>query len=51
MTQWSPSSWRNKPAEQLPNYKDEVALKSVEKELSQMPPLVFAGEARNLMHF
>ena len=49
MSQWSPSSWRSKPAEQLPTYKDEVALKSAEKELSELPPLVFAGEARNLM--
>lgn len=49
MTQWLPSSWRNKPAQQLPHYKDEVALKSAENELKDLPPLVFAGEARNLM--
>lgn len=49
MTNWSPASWRKKPAEQLPTYKDEVALKAVENELKVMPPLVFAGEARNLM--
>lgn len=48
MSTWSPSSWRSKPAKQLPNYKDEVALKAAEKELQAMPPLVFAGEARNL---
>lgn len=45
---WSPSSWRDKPALQLPTYKDETALKDVERSLSQMPPLVFAGEARSL---
>ncbi|MFN3700315.1 MAG: class II 3-deoxy-7-phosphoheptulonate synthase [Alphaproteobacteria bacterium] len=49
MTQWSPTSWRTKPAKQLPVYKDEVALKSAENEIKAMPPLVFAGEARNLM--
>ena len=45
---WSPNSWRTKPAEQIPAYKDEIALKAAEKELAGMPPLVFAGEARNL---
>lgn len=49
MTQWSPTSWRKKPAKQLPVYQDEVALKSAEHEIKAMPPLVFAGEARNLM--
>jgi len=48
MSDWSPSSWRAKPAKQLPVYKDEVALKSVENELKNLPPLVFAGEARSL---
>ena len=46
--QWTPESWRKKPAEQLPTYKDSVALKNAETELGKMPPLVFAGEARNL---
>jgi len=45
---WSPSSWRDKPVKQLPNYPDQAALEAVEKELSGMPPLVFAGEARKL---
>ncbi len=45
---WTPQSWRNKPAKQLPAYPDEVALKDAEKTMAQMPPLVFAGEARNL---
>lgn len=49
MTQnWSPESWRTKPIKQLPSYDDETALRAVENELSGMPPLVFAGEARNL---
>ena len=49
MTQeWNPQSWREKPAKQLPDYKDKEALARVERELSAMPPLVFAGEARQL---
>ncbi len=46
--EWTPDSWRSKPAKQLPDYKDAVALQRVEKELATQPPLVFAGEARNL---
>jgi 3-deoxy-7-phosphoheptulonate synthase len=45
---WSPSSWRDKPVKQLPTYPDLAALKAVENELASLPPLVFAGEARNL---
>ncbi len=46
---WTPQSWRSKPVKQLPAYKDEVALKAAEREIAAMPPLVFAGEARDLM--
>jgi 3-deoxy-7-phosphoheptulonate synthase len=45
---WSPSSWRNKPVLQMPVYDDQAALKRIEAEIARMPPLVFAGEARNL---
>lgn len=45
---WSPESWREKPAQQLPTYEDQTALKAVEQTLKNYPPLVFAGEARNL---
>ena len=48
MHKWSPSSWREKPAEQLPEYPDQVALNQVENKLRNFPPLVFAGEARRL---
>ena len=48
MSIWTPSSWREKPITQQPIYPDPEALKRVEKELSSYPPLVFAGEARNL---
>ena len=45
---WTPDSWRAKPAKQLPTYTDQAALEAVEKQLRAMPPLVFAGEARDL---
>ena len=46
---WSPQSWREKPILQVPSYPDAEALKTVENTLRTRPPLVFAGEARNLM--
>ena len=45
---WTPESWRNKPALQMPEYPDGGALADVEAQLATFPPLVFAGEARNL---
>src|SRR5438552_7386061 len=46
---WSPSSWRGRPIRQAPDYPDPAALQAVETRLKTHPPLVFAGEARNLM--
>ncbi len=48
---WTPKSWRAKPAVQMPNYPDPKALASVEEQLRSHPPLVFAGEARNLKDY
>ncbi len=48
MSNWSPSSWRSKPILQQPTYPDQDHLERVEAELRRYPPLVFAGEARNL---
>ena len=46
---WSPKDWRSKPALHIPNdYPDAQALSQVEDELTRLPPLVFAGEARRL---
>ncbi|MCC7016470.1 MAG: 3-deoxy-7-phosphoheptulonate synthase class II [Rhodospirillales bacterium] len=45
---WSPDSWRARPIEQAPEYPDASQLKAAETELRRYPPLVFAGEARNL---
>jgi len=45
---WTPNSWRAHEARQLPTYPDAAALAAVETELRSYPPLVFAGEARDL---
>jgi 3-deoxy-7-phosphoheptulonate synthase len=45
---WTPEGWRAKPALQMPDYPDPRALADVEQQLATFPPLVFAGEARNL---
>src|SRR6201987_2224100 len=45
---WTPDSWRTKPIVQVPEYPDGGALAEVEKQLATFPPLVFAGEAREL---
>jgi 3-deoxy-7-phosphoheptulonate synthase len=45
---WTPDSWRAKPVLQVPDYPDAKALSDVEAQLATFPPLVFAGEARNL---
>ena len=45
---WSPDSWRGYEARQLPKYGNAQELRSVETELRSYPPLVFAGEARQL---
>ena len=45
---WSPDSWRSKPIVQVPDYPDAAVLADVEAKLATFPPLVFAGEAREL---
>ena len=47
---WSPTSWRDEPIRQVPEYPDPDALREVEQQLAAYPPLVFAGEARALKH-
>ena len=48
MKQWTPTSWRERTAEQQPAWPDPVALETALSELRTLPPLVFAGEARSL---
>jgi 3-deoxy-7-phosphoheptulonate synthase len=45
---WSPASWRDRPAQQQPDWPDEAVLDATLKTLASYPPLVFAGEAREL---
>ena len=45
---WSPDSWHGFPAEQQPAWPDAGDLERALKQISTLPPLVFAGEARNL---
>ena len=46
---WTPSSWRSLPALQQPEWPDPGAVDAVRERLAQLPPLVFAGEARALL--
>ena len=48
MSTWTPQSWREKPISQVPHYPDAAALEAAETQLRKFPPLVFAGEAREL---
>lgn len=50
MNAWTPDSWRTKTLRQMPTYPEAEALQAVEAELSKQPPLVFAGEVRELKH-
>ena len=45
---WSPESWRSKDIRQVPEYPDKALLAAAETQLRTYPPLVFAGEARQL---
>jgi 3-deoxy-7-phosphoheptulonate synthase len=45
---WTPDSWRNLEAKHQPVWPEASDLAQVEKELAGYPPLVFAGEARDL---
>jgi 3-deoxy-7-phosphoheptulonate synthase len=45
---WTPSSWRERPARHQPDWPDPEAAQAAVAQLSALPPLVFAGEARDL---
>ncbi|MBV8395493.1 MAG: 3-deoxy-7-phosphoheptulonate synthase, partial [Actinobacteria bacterium] len=45
---WSPSSWRGREAQQQPEWPDDARLEDVKRRLHALPPLVFAGEARQV---
>src|ERR687896_2417820 len=45
---WSPSSWRGNPAQHQPEWPSEERAEAARARLASVPPLVFAGEAREL---
>ncbi|MAE69339.1 MAG: 3-deoxy-7-phosphoheptulonate synthase class II [Gemmatimonadetes bacterium] len=48
MTDWSPDSWRRRPATQQARYKDTAALDAALEKIRSYPPLVTAGEVERL---
>lgn len=48
MSKWNKNSWRDYNILQQPVYPDTSKLRECEDKLSKLPPLVFAGEVRNL---
>ena len=46
---WTPNSWRSQQGLQMPEYRNGAALAAAEQQLGSYPPLVFAGESRNLL--
>jgi 3-deoxy-7-phosphoheptulonate synthase len=46
---WAPDAWRAHVAAQQPEWPDPAAVSAARERLRQLPPLVFAGEARNLL--
>jgi 3-deoxy-7-phosphoheptulonate synthase len=48
VTAWNPGIWRELPALQQPEWPDQAALAGALARLSALPPLVFAGEVRQL---
>uniref|UniRef100_K3YHS1 Phospho-2-dehydro-3-deoxyheptonate aldolase n=1 Tax=Setaria italica TaxID=4555 RepID=K3YHS1_SETIT len=47
-SRWSVGSWRERPAQQQPEYPDKAELDEVLRTVEAFPPIVFAGEARTL---
>ena len=45
---WTPDSWKEKKALHQPIYNNQDDLNLVIKKLKNLPPLVFAGEVREL---
>jgi 3-deoxy-7-phosphoheptulonate synthase len=45
---WTPESWRKAEARQMPSWPDAAKAAAVEADMRSFPPLVFAGETRQL---
>jgi len=48
MTNWTPTSWQEKPTTQQPTYADQTALDASVAALSDLPPLVSSWEVETL---
>src|SRR2546426_2339147 len=48
MKEWTPQSWRARPAEQQPAYPDAERLAAVLERLGKLPPLVAPGAVERL---
>jgi len=48
MQEWSPDTWRQRPALQQPHYPDPAALREVIRQLAHLPPLVTSWETEAL---
>ncbi len=48
MSKWTKTGWRSRPVLQQPNWPDKDRLEEVLATISTLPPLVFAGEIRDL---
>jgi 3-deoxy-7-phosphoheptulonate synthase len=46
--QWTPSSWRSLPLQQMPEYPDAASLAQTLHELSELPPLITSWEVVSL---
>jgi 3-deoxy-7-phosphoheptulonate synthase len=46
--EWTKTSWRHYPAKQQPNWPDKQKFDQVLASIASLPPLVFAGEIREL---
>lgn len=46
--EWTKSAWRSYPARQQPPWPDLAVYEQVLQDMSELPPLVFAGEVRTL---
>jgi 3-deoxy-7-phosphoheptulonate synthase len=48
MNEWTPGSWRTRPAQQIPSYPDPLHLERVLEQIRSLPPLVTSWEVESL---
>lgn len=47
-TEWSPTSWQSRPAQQQPTYRDSATLTEAVERLASLPPIVVSWEVERL---